>query len=316
MTDFKNTRKTLVTGGAGFIGSHLVDRLLAMGEAVTVIDDLSSGDRKNLDPRADLIVADISDTDVLERAIEGATSVFHLAALVAVQDCIHDWIGGTRCNLLGTAIVFDAARRHNMLPVVYASSAAIYGNRSGEICHEDALPLPISPYGADKLGAEHHARAMGAIHGLPSVGLRFFNAYGPRQDPRSPYAGVISKFCANRKSDQSHTVFGDGRQSRDFVYVADIVEGLIASRDHVDSTGGALVFNLCTGKPTDLLELAEKIDATAGRGDTEIHHEPTRAGDIATSLGCPERMKAVLGFSAGTPLEQGLADLWASLNRA
>lgn len=314
MTAPKNFKKTLVTGGAGFIGSHLVDQLLAMGEDVTVIDNLSSGHRENLASQARLIVADILDAKVLEREMEGVSSVFHLAAMVSVQDCINDWIGGTRNNLLGSALVFDAARRHGLAPVVYASSAAVYGDRSGEVCYEDALPAPISPYGADKLGAEHHARAMAVIHGLPSVGLRFFNAYGPRQDPSSPYAGVISKFCSNRKADQPHTVFGDGYQSRDFVYVSDIVDALLASREHVSTTGGALIFNVCTGKPTSLLDLARQIDATAGRGVTKIDHEPTRAGDIATSLGCPKRAQSDLGLSAKTTLGDGLAELWASLD--
>lgn len=314
MTASKNFKRTLVTGGAGFIGSHLVDRLLAMGESVVVIDDLSSGHRSNLDPNAELIEANILDAEALERAMEGVSSVFHLAAMVSVQDCINDWVGGTRSNLLGSALVFDAARRHGLAPVVYASSAAIYGNRSGEVCQEDSLPAPISPYGADKLGAEHHARAMSAIHELPSVGLRFFNAYGPRQDPSSPYVGVISKFCSNRKADLGHTVFGDGQQSRDFVYVSDIVDGLLASRAHVSTAGGALVFNVCTGKSTNLLELARKIDETAGRGDTEIHHEPTRAGDIATSLGCPKCAQSDLGLNAKTTLGDGLGALWASLD--
>ena len=308
-------RTTLVTGGAGFIGSHLVDRLVALGETVTIIDDLSSGKHENLNPRADLVVADINDHIALDDAIKGVTSVFHLAARVSVQDCIQNWTDGTRSNLLGSISVFDAARRHGLPPVVYASSAAVYGDRSGEVCREDNVPVPISPYGADKLGAEHHARAMFSIHQLSSVGLRFFNVYGPRQDPRSPYAGVISRFCANRMADQPHTVFGGGGQTRDFIFVDDVVNGLLAARARAETRPGAPIFNLCTGHAHDLLELTRKIDLVAGRGASAVHHAAARSGDIRSSIGCPHNAERDLNFSAQTSLDAGLANLWESLRR-
>lgn len=306
-------KRTLVTGGAGFIGSHLVDRLLAEGEQVVVVDDLSTGFRHNLNPRAELIVADVGDEAALASAIRGCDTVVHLAAMVSVQDCIRDWQGGIRANLAGTVSAMQAANTAGNLPVIYASSAAIYGDRGGRICTETDLPEPISPYGADKLGTEHHARAMNAIHGLPSVGLRFFNVYGPRQNASSPYAGVISKFCENRKQNQHYTIFGDGSQARDFIYVGDIVDGIIAARRYATANGGASVFNLCTGRATDLKLLGEQIDSVAAQGQTPINYAPGRSGDIRLSLGSTQLAHQTLGFSAQVRLEQGLSRLWLSL---
>ncbi|MDF3604984.1 NAD-dependent epimerase/dehydratase family protein [Paracoccus sp. DMF-8] len=309
------THRTLVTGGAGFIGSHLVERLLAAGEQVVVLDNLSSGKRENLPPQAELVVGDITDAALVGDLVQRADSVCHLAALVSVQECIRDWDLGHRVNLGATIGLFRAAAdaRPGGIPVVYASSAAVYGDRSGSDCAEADPPAPISPYGADKLGCEHQARAMAEIHRLPSVGLRFFNVYGPRQDPRSPYAGVISKFCANRLADSPHTVFGDGRQSRDFIYVADIVEGLVRARAHARDQGGASVFNLCTGAGTTLTGLAAEIDSVAGRGTTPIQHAEPRSGDIRMSLGNPSLAARELGFHARTDIRTGLGMLWASL---
>lgn len=311
------TCRTLVTGGAGFIGSHLVDRLVAAGERVVVLDNLSSGKAGNLPPQAELIVGDVTDEALIRDLVNGADSVFHLAALVSVQECIRDWSLGHRVNLDATIGLFHAAAKTQPggIPVVYASSAAVYGDRSGSACHETSLPAPISPYGADKLGCEHQALAMAEIHGLPSVGLRFFNVYGPRQDPSSPYAGVISRFCANRLGDNPHTVFGDGQQSRDFIYVADIVEGLVRARAHAQTQPGAAVFNLCTGVETTLVSLAAEIDGVAGRGRTPITHAPSRSGDIRMSLGDPAAAARDLGFAAQTDIGSGLGRLWASLTK-
>lgn len=309
------TQRTLVTGGAGFIGSHLVERLVAAGEQVVVLDNLSSGKRENLPPQAELIVGDITDGALVDDLVKEADSVFHLAALVSVQECIKNWDFGHQVNLGATIRLFHAAAKVRAVevPVIYASSAAVYGDRSGSNCCEVNLPAPISPYGADKLGCEHQARAMAAIHNLPSVGLRFFNVYGPRQDPHSPYAGVISRFCANRLSNDPHTVFGDGQQGRDFIYVADIIEGLVRARTFAASSNRASVFNLCTGVETTLLELAAAIDRIAGDEPTSIQHAGARAGDIRRSLGDPQLAVRELGFAAQTDIRSGLRMLWASL---
>ncbi len=306
-------RKVLVTGGAGFIGCHLVDRLLAAGDEVVVLDDLSSGRAANLSPKAQLVRGDVLDNALVGSLLGGVDCVFHLAARVSVQLCISDWTGAHRVNLGGTIAVLQAAHQAGNIPVVYASSAAVYGNRSGAECRESDLPMPISPYAADKLAGEHQARAMAEVNGLPSVGLRFFNVYGPGQDAASPYAGVISKFCANRMADRPHTIFGDGRQSRDFIYVADVVDGLLRARDLVGKMPRAEVFNLCTGIETTLLDLVHAIDRVAGRGTSDIEHAPARSGDIRTSRGCPQAAGARLGFTARTDICAGLGAFWAAL---
>ena len=308
-------RKILVTGGAGFIGSHLVNRLIAAGDEVVVLDDLSSGCRDKISGGARFIQGDVLDQGALAAALQGVDGIFHLAARVSVQACIADWMGGHRLNLGGTMAVLQAAHQAGNIPVIYASSAAIYGDRSGQICHENALPRPISPYAADKLACEHQAQAMAAVRGLRSVGLRFFNVYGPGQDPRSAYAGVISKFCANRLADQPHLIFGDGLQTRDFIYVTDIVDGLIAALAAVGRVPPAAVYNLCTGIETSLRDLAAQLDLVAGRGDSRVDYAPAQRGDIAASWGSPDLAQAELGFCATTGIAAGLRGLWSSLSK-
>ncbi len=301
----------IVTGGAGFIGSHLVEALVAAGHAVTVIDDLSTGRAENVAPGARLLRGSIGDAMLLAREAAGADGIFHLAARVSVQDCIDNWLPGHRDNLIGTIHVLQAAAGAGC-PVVYASSAAVYGDRSGQLCSEEVREVPISPYGADKLACEHQARAFAVVRGVPSVGLRFFNVYGPRQDPASPYAGVISKFIANAQAGLAHTVFGDGGQSRDFIEVSDVVAGLLAAMDHAGKEPGAEVVNICTGRETTLLDLIATIARV--RGDTaapRVTHAPARAGDIRHSLGCTRLMQARLGLRAQVPLDRGLTRLLA-----
>ncbi|MGH7152360.1 MAG: NAD-dependent epimerase/dehydratase family protein, partial [Acetobacteraceae bacterium] len=181
----------LVTGGAGFIGSHLCDALLRRGDAVRVLDDLSTGKRENLPAGAELMIGDIADPAAVERALAGVDGCFHLAAIASVARGIDDWLGTHCTNLTGTITVFDAVRRHPV-PVIYASSAAVYGDCPAQPLTERAPTAPLSAYGADKLGCELHARVARQVHGITTVGLRFFNVYGPRQDPDSPYSGVIS----------------------------------------------------------------------------------------------------------------------------
>lgn len=307
----------MVTGGAGFIGSHLVEALIAAGDQVVVVDDLSTGKPENLPDGVRLIHASVADAALLAREAEGADGIFHLAARVSVQDCIDNWLTGHQDNLVGTINALAAGAGAGCA-VVYASSAAVYGDRSGELCVETAQEHPISPYGADKLGGEHQARAFAAIRGLSSVGLRFFNVYGPRQDPKSPYAGVISRFIDNARAGRAHMVFGDGGQSRDFIEVGDIVAGLRAAMGYARANPGvAEVVNLCTGRATTLIELIEAI--ARARGDNarpRIEHAPPRAGDIRHSLGSTQRMQARLGVEAQTRLDAGLARLLGFEDRA
>jgi len=300
-------KTSLITGGAGFIGSHLADALIARGEDVIVLDDLSAGHRENINPAAELVVGSILDEELLNKTVSRADSVFHLAALVSVPRCISEWGFGHRLNLGGTISIFDSARRVGGVPVVYASSAAVYGNKGNAVCKEDMRPEPISPYGADKLSCEYQARAFAEAYNQPSFGLRFFNVYGPRQDASSPYSGVISKFCANLADAQPHTVFGDGEQVRDFIFVADIIEGLLAARDYARTQGGAEVANLCTGHATSLLDLAHTLDLAADGTPTPINHEAERTGDIRMSLGDASKAANLLKWQACRSLRDGLA---------
>jgi UDP-glucose 4-epimerase len=294
----------LVTGGAGFIGSHLVDGLLGAGHRVRVLDDLSSGRPANLDRRAELMMGDVADPALVRAAMADVHGCFHLAAVASVARANEDWLGTHRVNLGGTIAVLDAARAMGGVPVVYASSAAVYGDVGG-VAAEDTAPAPLSAYGADKLGSELHARAGALVHGVPSVGFRFFNVYGPRQDPASPYSGVISLFAAALAASRGVAVHGDGTQTRDFVYVADIVEFLQAGMQHAASHPGAVVLNACTGRETSVRGL---LDVLAGllRLRPDIAGAPARAGDIKRSVGSPARATAVLGVQARTGLTAGL----------
>jgi UDP-glucose 4-epimerase len=300
----------LVTGGAGFIGSHLVDALLAQGHTVRVLDDLSTGRRDNLDSRAELVVGDVADAGIVDAAMAGAAGCFHLAAIASVQRGNEDWPGTNRVNLGGTIAVLDAARRHGKLPVVYASSAAVYGDLGDVVATEAALCVPRTAYGADKLGCEQHALIGWHVHRVPSVGLRFFNVYGPRQDPASPYSGVISIFANRIGTGQGISLHGDGSQTRDFVFVADVVAHLLAA---LRADPGARVLNVCTGRETSISSLAQIIGGIAGL-TPPVALGPERAGDIRHSLGDPTRARQTLGVSADIPLSAGLRTLMRSPN--
>jgi UDP-glucose 4-epimerase len=305
----------LVTGGAGFIGSHLCEALVGRGDRVRVLDDLSTGHRSNLPTGVVLIQGDVADPDTVREAVEGVDGCFHLAAIASVERGMTDWLGTHRANQTGTVVLFDALRRAGMrVPVVYASSAAVYGDCPIVPIHEDAPRRPLSAYGADKLGCELHAQVASHVHSIPTVGLRFFNVYGPRQDPRSPYSGVISIFCERIGRGAPIDVFGDGLQTRDFIYVGDIVAGLLASM-HLRPAEAA-VFNLCTGQPTSVLDLARVIAELAGT-TPDLRHGPPRAGEIRHSVGTPARARQSLGLGEPAALRVGLRNVldWTAANR-
>jgi UDP-glucose 4-epimerase len=297
----------LVTGGAGFIGSHLCDALVRRGDTVRVLDDLSTGSRANLPPGVPLIEADVADPDAMRAATAGVDGAFHLAAIASVARGVTDWLGTHRANLTGTITLFDSIRAHGApIPVVYASSAAVYGDCPTVPIAEDAERRPLSAYGADKYGCELHARVASHVHGIPTTGLRFFNVYGPRQDPRSPYSGVISIFCEQIARGVPVDVFGDGEQTRDFVYVADVVAALLAATQR--PSRDAPVFNVCTGRPTSVLELARTIAELAGT-TLDVRHLAPRAGEIRHSTGQPHRARTALGLGAQVPLRVGLREV-------
>jgi UDP-glucose 4-epimerase len=295
----------VITGGAGFIGSHLADALLAHGHAVRVVDDLSTGRNKNLATCVELMVGDVADAQLMQCALDGAAGVFHLAAIASVARSNEDWIGTHRTNLTGTVTVLNAARQAGRIPVVYASSAAIYGDQGEGMINERALPAPNTAYGADKLGSELHAKVGFAVHSIPTMGFRFFNVFGPRQDPASPYSGVISIFAARIAGGLPLTLHGDGRQTRDFVYVADVVRHLYAGMEALHATPQADVLNVCTGRATSIIGLAQTLSQLQGR-PLEMSFGPARAGDIRASLGSPVAAMAKLGVQATTTLETGL----------
>jgi UDP-glucose 4-epimerase len=297
----------LVTGGAGFIGSHLCHALAARGDTVRVLDDLSTGDRRNLPPDTTLIVGDVADPAEVSRALAGVDGCFHLAAIASVEKGVTDWLGTHRTNITGTVTVFDAIRRQgSKIPVVYASSAAVYGDAVNVPIAETEPCVPLSAYGADKYACELHARVASHVHGIPTVGLRFFNVYGPRQDPKSPYSGVISIFCERIRAGQPVAIFGDGQQTRDFVYVADVVRALLAAiaLRPADSP----VFNVCGGTSTPVQDLAGLIADLAGK-NLNAQNRPPRAGEIRHSLGVPSLANRVLGLEGRMPLRDGLREV-------
>lgn len=302
----------LVTGGAGFIGSHLCDALLAAGHGVRVLDDLSTGRQQNLPFGVGLVVGDVADAALVAEAMEGVDGCFHLAAIASVEKGVTDWIGCHRANLTGAVTVFDAARRQPVPPpVVYASSAAVYGEVTTIPITEDTPCAPLSAYGADKLGCELHARVASHVHGVPTVGLRFFNVYGPRQDPKSPYSGVISIFSERIAAGRPITIYGDGGQTRDFVYVGDVVRALIAAMSLRPEQ--ARVFNVSSGVATSVTALAMLIGDLAGR-PVEIVRQPPRAGEIRHSLGASGRADASLALPPRRSLRDGLRDVLAWLH--
>ncbi|WP_431859073.1 NAD-dependent epimerase/dehydratase family protein [Azospirillum sp.] len=303
----------LVTGGCGFIGSHLIERLLAAGHEVRVLDDLSTGKRENLPAGVPVTVGTVADPAVVDEAMRGMDGCFHLAAVASVERSREAWLETHHANLSGTIAVFDAARRARAdgpVPVVYASSAAVYGDNPVMPLTEDATTRPLSAYGADKLGCELHARVADGVHGVPATGFRFFNVYGPRQDPKSPYSGVISIFAGRIAQEQPITINGDGEQVRDFIYVKDLVRCLTAAMDRPQA--GAPVYNVCTGKATSVNRLAEVLAELSGRPLVKTHG-PARAGDIRVSIGDPARLIAAFGTACETALEDGLRDTLAWL---
>ena len=302
----------LVTGGAGFIGSHLCDALIARGDTVRVLDDLSTGHRENLPPGIDLVVGDIANPDTALHATDGVDGCFHLAAIASVERGVTDWLGTHRTNLTGAITIFDAIHRHGTkVPIVYASSAAVYGDCQTIPIDEAAERRPLSAYGADKLGCELHAITASHVHGVPTVGLRFFNVYGPRQDPKSPYSGVISIFCEKILSGMPFGIFGDGEQTRDFVHVTDVVTALLAAMQL--RPGVASVFNVCTGEATSIADLARVIGDLAKK-NPDAKHMPPRAGEIRHSLGDPSAMRQALGLGRMVTLRDGLATVLAHLD--
>ena len=308
--------KILVTGGAGFIGSHIAERCVRDGHDVRVYDNLSSGRRENLATFADrveLIEADVRDAPQLEYYAAGCDVIFHEAAVVSVPYSIEHPQETHDVNIQGTINVLEAARRQKVKRVVFACSAAVYGEEPTLPKVETMAAQPISPYGIEKITGEHYLHVWNRLYGVEAVSLRYFNVFGPRQDPRSPYSGVISVFVDRALRGVAPTVYGDGLQSRDFVYVANVVDANIRAATTPAAAGRA--YNVGCGQKTTLRELAAILGRIVGKNLEPVYAE-ARAGDIRESVADISRARAELGYTAEIGVEEGLRALVDHVRRS
>jgi UDP-glucose 4-epimerase len=301
----------LVTGGAGFIGSHLVERLLAQGHRVRVLDNFSTGRRANLafargHRRLEVIRGDLARLETVERAVRGVSVVFHQGAMRSVPRSVADPLGANASNVTGTLNVLYAAARQRKKPrVVYASSSSVYGARPDLPKREDHPPAPISPYAASKVAGELYAAVWSRLFGVETVGLRYFNVFGPRQDPRSEYAAVIPRFILWAKEGKPLRVHGDGTQSRDFTYIDNVISAnLLAAAAPAAAVSGK-VYNVGCGARTSLLEIIALLERWFGRR-LERRHLPRRVGDVPHTLADIENAKRDLGYQPLVEFEEGL----------
>lgn len=297
----------LVTGGAGFIGSHIVTALVDRGDRVRVLDNLSTGHRLNLDHvrgKVDFIEGDLVCRADVERAVEGIEVVFHEAALASVPRSVTAPLETNDACVTGTVTLLDIARATGVRRVVYAGSSSVYGNRDTAAAKREAdLPAPLSPYAAAKLAGEMYCQAFTATYGFETVTVRYFNVFGPRQDPQSQYAAVIPKFITAMLAGQRPTIFGDGQQSRDFTYVDNVVAGNLLAADAPGAVGQT--FNVACGRQYNLLDLVAALNRALGT-DLEPVFDPPRAGDVRDSLADVSLARKLLGYEPAVDFDEGL----------
>lgn len=301
----ENEMNILITGGAGFIGSHTADAALAAGHRVRVLDDLSSGDRANLSKRVEFIEGDITNAATVAAAVTGCAIVIHLAALVSVPQSLREPVYTHRVNTTGAVTVLDAARQAGVRRFVLASTCAVYGDLPGRK-EEDSPTQPLVPYAASKLMAEQWVQLYARAYGMETVVLRYFNVYGPRQRADSPYSGVLARWCAAISQGQPCTIFGDGSQTRDFVSVYDVARANLLAATHSTLTWGDL-YHVATGHSVSLNDVLDVLDAVAPQ-PTSRHYAPPRTGDILHSAGSSAKLQA-LGWQPQVSLHAALAEL-------
>jgi len=295
----------LITGGAGFIGSHLAEELVRRGHRVRVVDSLITGKRKNLDhvPGVDFVEGDLAELDVAIRAVSGMDFVLHQAAIPSVPRSVKDPVTSNRANVTSTLNVLVAARDGGVKRVVYAGSSSAYGNAATLPKREDMPTGPLSPYALQKLVGEQYGRLFTDLYGLQTVTIRYFNVFGPRQDPSSPYSGVISLFASALLDGRRPTIYGDGEQTRDFTYVANVVDGVLRACEAPNASGE--VINVATGGRISLNELLSTMNRIIGTHITAVYGEP-RAGDVHDSQADIAKAQALLGYRPLVDLEEGL----------
>ena len=296
----------LVTGGAGFIGSHIATALVQRGDRVRILDNLSTGTRENLahlGDKVELIESDLLDIQAMEHAVDGIDVVYHQAALASVPRSVVKPLDTNAACVTGTLILLDAARRANVRRVIYAGSSSAYGNQPRMPKRESDLPMPLSPYAAAKVAGECYCRAFTETYGLETVTIRYFNVFGPRQDPTSEYSAVIPLFVTAMLAGRKPTVFGDGHQSRDFTYIDNVVAGNLAAAEAPGAVGRVL--NVACGQQLSLLDLIASINRVL---ETDIQPEfaETRAGDVRESLADISAAREVLGYTPVIDFEEGL----------
>jgi len=293
----------LVTGGAGFIGSHLATHLSMLGHDVRVLDDLATGHRSNVAADVELVEGDIRSYERVHNAVAGCDVVFHQAALPSVPRSVQDPLTSNATNVTGTLNVLLASRDAQVRRVVFASSSSIYGAKPELPAREDAAPLPISPYATAKLACEGYCRSFSELYGLETVALRYFNVFGPRQDPRSEYAAVIPRFINALLGGDTPTIFGDGEQSRDFTFVDDVVEANVLAMDASGVAGQVL--NVARGERTTLNGLLQELGDVMDIG-VEPQYAPARPGEVRDSCADVSRARSVLGWDPRVDLREGL----------
>jgi nucleoside-diphosphate-sugar epimerase len=301
------TSEFLVTGGAGFIGSNIVHTLLASGRSVRVLDNFSTGRRENLadiEARVEIIEGDLRKTADLARAVAGIRYVLHLGALPSVARSVEDPATTNEVNVTGTLQLLLAARDAGVDRFVFTSSSSVYGNTPTLPKREDMLPEPLSPYALSKLAGEHYARMFHSLYGLKTFSLRYFNVFGPRQNPKSDYAAVIPLFVDAFMHDRAPQIHGDGEQTRDFTFVDDVVAANLACCTAPDKSAGG-VYNVAWGRRTSINELARTIAGFLGK-KIEPVHTPTRAGDVRDSQADSTRARELLGWKPSVTFEDGL----------